>query len=151
MSKERLDYFKVDKDAMKGILEMEKYINNSALDEKLIHLIKFRASQINGCAFCLDMHSKDARKAGDTDQRLHGLPAWRESPYYTDKERAALEWAEALTQISENHVSDELYDRVHEQFDDKELLALTILVVSINGWNRLAIPFRTPAGDYEPE
>jgi len=149
--KQRLDYFKVAPKAMKGLMEMEKYLGNGVLDEKLVHLIKFRASQINGCAYCLDMHSKDARKSGETEQRLYGLSAWREMPFYTDKERAALEWTEALTQIAENQVSDELYNRVSEEFGEEELVALTMAVVAINGWNRLAIPFRSEAGNYEPK
>jgi AhpD family alkylhydroperoxidase len=146
----RIDYQKADPKAMKGMMEIEKYIHNSELDETIYELVKMRASQINGCAFCLDMHSKDARAAGETEQRLYGLDAWRETPYYSDKERAALEWTEAVTMISENHVPDELYNSVREYFDEQELVALTMAVVAINGWNRLAIPFRTVPGEYEP-
>jgi AhpD family alkylhydroperoxidase len=146
----RIDYQKADPKAMKGMMEMEKYLRNSELDETIYELVKMRASQINGCAFCLDMHSKDARAAGETEQRLYGLDAWREAPYYSDKERAALEWTEAVTLISENHVPDELYNSVREYFDEQELVALTMAVVAINGWNRLAIPFRTVPGEYEP-
>lgn len=147
---ERLDYFKIDPEAPKGLMEMEKYIIRSGFDKKLYHLIKLRASQLNGCAYCLDMHAKDAMKMGDTVQRLVGLDAWREAPYYTDKERAALEWTEAVTLISQNHISDEIYENVRKHFSEQELLQLTIGIVAINGWNRLAIPFRTPAGNYEP-
>ncbi|MFA7615180.1 MAG: carboxymuconolactone decarboxylase family protein [Moheibacter sp.] len=147
---ERLDYFKIDPEAPKGLMEMEKYMIKSGFDKKLYHLIKLRASQLNGCAYCLDMHTKDAMKMGDTVQRLVGLDAWRESPYYTDKERAALEWTEAITLISQDHISDEIYENVRKHFSEQELLQLTIGIIAINGWNRLAIPFRTPAGNYEP-
>jgi AhpD family alkylhydroperoxidase len=146
----RIDYQHADPKAMKGMMEIEKYVGNSGLDRTIFELVKMRASQINGCAFCLDMHSKDARAAGETEQRLYGLNAWRETPYYTDKERAALEWTEAVTLISENNVPDELYNSVREHFDEQELVALTMAVVAINGWNRLAIPFRTVPGEYEP-
>lgn len=148
---ERMDYFKVDPEAAKGLMEIEKYIIKSGFDKKLYHLIKLRASQLNGCAYCLDMHSKDALKLGDTVQRLVGLDAWREAPYYTDKERAALEWTEAVTLVSESHISDEIYENVRKHFSEKELLQLTMGIIGINGWNRLAIPFRTPAGTYEPK
>lgn len=147
---ERLDYFKIDPEAPKGLMEMEKYMIKSGFDKKLYHLIKLRASQLNGCAYCLDMHTKDAMKMGDTVQRLVGLDAWREAPYYTDKERAALEWTEVITLISQDHISDEIYENVRKHFSEQELLQLTIGIVAINGWNRLAIPFRTPAGNYEP-
>lgn len=148
---ERVDYFKVDPEAAKGLMEMEKYIIKSGFDKKLYHLIKLRASQLNGCAYCLDMHSKDALKMGDTVQRLVGLDAWREAPYYTDRERAALEWTEAVTLVSENDVPDEVYENARKYFNEQELVQLTIGIVAINGWNRLAISFRTPAGTYEPK
>lgn len=148
---ERIDYFKVDPEAAKGLMEMEKYIIKSGFDKKLYHLIKLRASQLNGCAYCLDMHSKDALKMGDTVQRLVGLDAWREAPYYTDRERAALEWTEAVTLVSENDVPDEVYENARKYFNEQELVQLTIGIVAINGWNRLAISFRTPAGTYEPK
>ncbi|MFA5620720.1 MAG: carboxymuconolactone decarboxylase family protein [Weeksellaceae bacterium] len=148
---QRMDYFKVDAKAMKGLMEMEKYMAQSGFDKKLYHLIKLRASQLNGCAYCLDMHAKDALKLGDSVQRLIGLDAWREAPYYTDKERAALEWTEAVTLVAENEVSDEIYENVRKHFSEQELLQLTMGIIAINGWNRLAIPFRTPAGTYEPD
>ena len=110
-----------------------------------------RASQINGCAYCLDMHSKDARAEGETEQRLYGLDAWREAPYYSDRERAALEWTEALTQITDGHVSDDVYERAKRQFREKELVELALIAVAINGWNRLAIAFRSEAGAYQPQ
>jgi AhpD family alkylhydroperoxidase len=148
--KPRIDYQQADPKAMKGMMEIEKYVRSSDLDQTIYELVKMRASQINGCAFCLDMHSKDARAAGETEQRLYELNAWRETDFYTEKERAALEWTEALTLISENHVSDDLYNRVREHFDEQEIVALSMAVIAINGWNRLAIPFRTEPGKYEP-
>ncbi|MGB3345389.1 MAG: carboxymuconolactone decarboxylase family protein [Aequorivita sp.] len=146
-----MKYFKVDPNALKGMLEMEKYLAQSGLDRTIFELVKMRASQINGCAYCLDMHSKDARLAGETEQRLYALPAWRETSFYSEKERAALAWTESLTLISENDVSDALYENVKKHFDEKELLALTMAIVAINGWNRLAIGFRTVPGSYNPE
>jgi AhpD family alkylhydroperoxidase len=112
--------------------------------------MKVRASQINGCAYCIDMHTKDARARGETEQRLYELDAWRETPFYTDRERAALEWTEALTLINNGHVPDDLYRRVHQHFNDDEMVALSIAVVAINGWNRLAISFRAEPGTYQP-
>ena len=149
--KERLNYAKVSPDAMKAMRELEKYVAASGLERPLYELIKTRASQINGCAYCIDMHTKDARKAGETEQRLYALSAWRETPFYTDRERAALEWTEALTLISENDVSDDLYNSVHKYFDEKEMVALSMAIIAINGWNRLAIGFRTVPGTYKPQ
>ncbi len=151
MMKERLNYATVSPDALKAMRELEKYVAASGLERPLYELVKTRASQINGCAYCLDMHTKDARKAGETEQRLYALNAWRETPFYTDRERAALEWTEALTLISENDVPDSLYERVHKHFDEKEMVALTMAIVAINGWNRLAIGFRTVPGSYKPQ
>ena len=132
------------------MLGLEKYLHESSLEPKLVHLLKMRASQINGCAYCLDMHSKDARALGETEQRLYGLDAWREAPYYSDRERAALEWTEALTLVAEDHVPDEVYQRVRAQLSEKELVELAMVAVAINGWNRLAIAFRSEAGKYQP-
>jgi len=146
----RLDYGSVSPESLKGMYELEKYVHGSGLERKLYELVKIRASQINGCAYCLDMHTKDARKAGETEQRLHVLSAWREAPFYTDRERKALEWTEALTLVSQNHVSDELYESVKKHFTDKELVALTMAIVAINGWNRLAIGFGSEPGTYQP-
>lgn len=146
-----MEYFKVDPKALKGMLEMEKYLAQSGLDKTILELVKMRASQINGCAYCIDMHSKDARLAGETEQRLYGLSAWRETPFYSEKERAALAWTESLTLIAGNEVSDKLYKNVKNYFEEKELLALTIAIVAINGWNRLAIGFGTLPGTYRPE
>jgi AhpD family alkylhydroperoxidase len=127
--------------------------NESAkqLDHKLMALVKIRASQINGCAYCIDMHTKDARAEGETEQRIYALSAWRETPFYSERERAALEWTESLTLISEGHVPDDVYERVSAEFDDDELVALTFGVIVINSWNRLAVTFRAPVGTYQPK
>jgi AhpD family alkylhydroperoxidase len=129
---------------------LERYVRESGLEPALLELVKMRASQINGCAYCLDMHSKDARAAGETEQRLYVLNAWREAPFYTERERAALAWTEALTLISENHVPDEIYNDVRQHFSEAELVDLSLAVVAINGWNRLAISFRSEPGEYQP-
>jgi AhpD family alkylhydroperoxidase len=134
--------------AMKAMLALEAAVHRSGLDSKLIHLVKMRASQINGCAYCLDMHSKDAMAQGETAQRLFGLDAWRETPYYTEREQAALEWTESLTLVSETHVPDEVFERVRKQFSEEELANLSLAVVAINGWNRVAIGFRAVPGEY---
>ena len=147
----RINYGQVAPDAMKAMVGLEKYVASSGLERPLYELVKTRASQINGCAYCLDMHTKDARKAGETEQRLYGLSAWRETPFYTDRERAALEWTEALTVISENDVPDSLYESVRKFFSEKEMVALTMAIIAINGWNRLAIGFRSVPGSYNPQ
>jgi AhpD family alkylhydroperoxidase len=149
--KRRVDIGAVSPAAYRAMLGLEKFIHESSIEPKLAHLLKMRASQINGCAYCLDMHSKDARSLGETEQRLYGLDAWREAPYYTDRERAALDWIEALTLIREGHVSDDVYERARQQFSERELVDLTILAVAINGWNRLAIAFRAEPGTYQPQ
>lgn len=148
--KARINYSKVAPEAIKGMLEMEKYVHTSGLETTLYELVKTRASQINRCAYCLDMHTKDARKGGETEQRLYALNAWRETPFYTERERAALAWTEELTRISENEVSDTLYEATRQQFNEKELVALTMAIVAINSWNRLAIAFRSVPGSYNP-
>ncbi len=145
---QRLDYVKAAPGAFQAMRGLEVYLHRCGLEDNLIHLIKMRASQINGCAYCLDMHSKDLRAAGETEQRIYLLDAWRETTFYTDRERAALEWTEALTLISENHVPDEIYERVRPHFTDEELVNLTLAVATINAWNRFAITFRTPVGGY---
>ena len=149
--KERLNYAVSAPGALKGMLELEKFVHNSGLERHLYELVKPRASQLNGCAFCLDMHTKDARKAGETEQRLYALNAWRETPFYTVRERAALAWTEALTLISGNDVPDSLYKATKEYFSEQEIVALTMAIIAINGWNRLAISFRTVPGSYNPE
>jgi AhpD family alkylhydroperoxidase len=128
---------------------LQVYVDGSGLDRLLLELVKTRASQINQCAYCIDMHTKDARAAGETEQRLYGLTAWREAPYYSERERAALAWTEAVTRIG-GDVDDAIYDAARAHFNDKEIADLTLAVIAINGWNRLAIPFRTPAGSYKP-
>ena len=148
--KPRLDYHQAGSAAYQTMLGMEKYVRSCGLEHSLLELVKTRASQINGCAYCIDMHTKDARAAGETEQRLYGLSAWRETPFYSERERAALEWTEALTLISENDVPDELYERVHRQFSDAEMVNLSLAIITINGWNRLAIPFRSVPGSYQP-
>ena len=124
--------------------------SEATLERPLLELVKIRASQINGCAYCLDMHTKDARLAGETEQRIYALNAWRETPFFTDRERAALEWTEAVTRVADTHVPDEIHQRVAAQFGEAELVALTFAVVVINSWNRLAVSFRAPAGSYQP-
>ncbi len=140
----RIDLSKVTPEAMKAMLALEAYVRGCGLEPKLIELVKTRASQINGCAYCLDMHTRDARALGETEQRLYVLPAWRESPLYTDRERAALAWTEALTLIAETHAPDDVYEAARAQFSETELVNLSMLIVAINGWNRLAIGFRRP-------
>ena len=147
--KQRIDYKKVAPEAYKAMLSIEAYVRGSGLDHSLLELVKTRVSQINGCAHCLDMHTKEARAAGETEQRLYLLPAWREAPFYSDRERAALVWAAALTQISTNDVPDELYAEVRCHFDEKALVDLTLAIIGINGWNRLAVPFRSETGSYQ--
>ena len=146
----RIDYRKgVAKDVLQALRSVEQHVKQSGLETKLLELVKMRASQINGCAYCLDMHSKDARAEGETEQRLYGLSAWREAPYYTDRERAALEWTEAITLISRDQVPDEVYERTRKHFSEDELVNLTLAAVMINNWNRLAISFRAAPGSYQ--
>ncbi len=147
--KQRLNYNSASPEAFAAMLGLESAVRKSSIELSLRELVKMRASQINGCAFCLDMHSKDARAEGETEQRLYGLSAWREAPYYTDRERAALEWTEALTLVADNHVPDEVFDAVRPHFNDKELMDLTLAIVAINGWNRIAIGFRSVPGSYK--
>src|SRR6476620_8210221 len=135
--KARIDLMRVNPGVMQAMFGLERQIHQSSLDHRLLDLVRMRASQINRCSYCLDMHSKDARANGETEQRLYGLTAWRDTPYYSASERAALEWTEVLTLVSEAHVPDEVYERVREQFSEDELLHLTLAIVSINGWNRL--------------
>ena len=146
----RINLMNVNPGILQAMLGLEKQVSKSRLDTKLLDLVRMRASQINGCAYCLDMHSKDARANGETEQRLYGLNAWRESPYYSARERAALEWTEAVTLVSETHVPDDVYERVREQFSEDELAHLSLAVVAINGWNRLNVAARTVPGDYVP-
>ena len=146
----RIDYMTAGRGAMEAMLGLEKYIRQSGLEESLLDLVKLRASQINGCAYCIDMHWKDLRARGENEQRLYGLDAWEESPYYTDRERAALTWTEAVTNVRETHVPDETFQKVRPFFKDKELADLTLAIGSINVWNRLNIAVRTVPGSYQP-
>jgi len=147
----RLDYRKFAKEPLKAMLDLEAYLEQCGLAPALLHLIKLRASQINCCAFCIDMHWKDARAIGETELRLYGLDAWRESPYYTDRERAALEWTESVTLISSTRASDEAFAAVKAQFSEKEIVDLTYAISAINSWNRIAISLRAGPVHYQPK
>jgi len=146
--KARINLMHVNPGIIHAMLGLERQVRQAGLDSTLLDLVHMRASQINGCAYCLDMHSKDARANGETEQRLYGLEAWRETPYYSERERAALEWTEALTLVSETHVPDDVYERVRAQFSENELAHLSLAIVAINGWNRLNVAARTVPGDY---
>ena len=140
----RIDVTKVSPAAYQAVAALQAYVDQSGLDPKLRELIKIRASQINGCAFCIAMHTRDARKHGETEERIYLLDAWRETPLYSAKERAALEWVEAITLLTESHVPDEVFETVRGQFSEKEIVDLTAAAVAINTWNRLSIAFRVP-------
>lgn len=146
----RIDYLKVGPGGLEALLGIEKYLHGTGLDRKLLNLISLRASQINGCAYCIDMHWKDLRAAGEAEQRLYGLDAWEESPYYSDRERAVLAWTEAVTNIQEGHVPDSIYDQIRMYFNEKEIADLTLAVTAINSFNRLNIALRTVPGSYKP-
>jgi AhpD family alkylhydroperoxidase len=146
----RFDGMKVAPGAYQAMYGLEQYLHGCGLEEKLLHLVKLRASQINGCAYCLDMHWKDLRAIGEQEQRLYSLDAWRECPYYTERERAALAWTEAVTLLTDGHVPDSVYEEVRPHFSDKELADLTLAVATINAWNRLAIASRAEPGKYQP-
>jgi AhpD family alkylhydroperoxidase len=146
--KTRIDITRVSPRAMQAMMGLQNYVNNCGLEHSLLLLVKMRASQINGCAYCLDMHSRDARAAGETEQRLYLLDAWRYAPFYSARERAALEWTEALTVVHEDHVPDAAFAAVREQFSEEEVVSLSLAVVAINGWNRLSIGLRAEPGSY---
>jgi AhpD family alkylhydroperoxidase len=146
----RLNVTKIAPAAYEAMLGLEAYVRKSGIEPQLLQLVRMRASQINGCAYCLDMHSKDARAEGESEQRLYLLDAWRETSFYTPRERAALAWTEALTLISETHAPDDVFEDVRKEFSDQELADLTLAIVAINGWNRLAIGFRIEPGHYQP-
>jgi AhpD family alkylhydroperoxidase len=148
---QRIDYFKVAPAAYEPLTALEKYLHSSGIEPHILHLMKLRASQINGCAYCIDMHWKDLRALGESEQRLYGLDAWEESPYYSDRERAALAWTEAVTNIQNGHASDEVYKYVRQHFSEKEIADLTLAVAMINLWNRLAISGRTTPGTYQSQ
>jgi AhpD family alkylhydroperoxidase len=148
--KQRLDYAKASPKGFEAMRSLERHVRQSGLDPRLLELVRTRASQLNGCAYCLDMHTKDARAAGETEQRLYALSAWRETPYFDACERAALAWTEAVTRLAEDRVSDETYHEVCQHFDERSLVDLTLAIVAINSWNRLAIAFRKEPGTYQP-
>ena len=135
---------------MQAMFGLEKFVRGSGLPENLVQLVKLRVSQINGCAYCIDMHSKDLRAAGETEQRLYLLDAWREAPFYSERERAAFAWAEALTLVREGHVPDEEFEQARSRFSEQELVNLSLAVVAINSWNRFSIAFRAVPGSYQP-
>jgi AhpD family alkylhydroperoxidase len=148
----RIDFDRHRSSALgQAMLALSKASEQGGLERPLLELVKIRASQINGCAYCIDMHTKDARLLGETEQRIYALSAWRETPFFSERERAGLEWAEAVTLVGETHVPDEIFERVRRHFDEQELVALTFAVVVINSWNRLAVSFRVPVGGYQPQ
>jgi AhpD family alkylhydroperoxidase len=146
----RMDWARVAPGAMRAQFGVEAYVRGSGLEHSLLELVKLRASYLNGCAYCVDMHTRDARAAGETEQRLYAMPVWHETPFYTPRERAALAWTEAVTRLAPGGVPDVLFDATREHFSDAELVNLTMAVVAINGWNRLAISLRQPVGSYVP-
>ncbi|MHB1935276.1 MAG: carboxymuconolactone decarboxylase family protein [Acidobacteriaceae bacterium] len=146
----RLDYTKASPEAFKAMVQMEGVVRRSGIDPKLLELMKIRASQLNGCAYCIDMHTKDARFKGENEQRIYALDAWRETPFFTEKERAALAWTEAITNIQAGHAPDEVYDEFSQNFSEEEQVNLTLAITTINAWNRIAIGFRVVPGSYQP-
>jgi AhpD family alkylhydroperoxidase len=148
--KPRIDYRQFGQEALQAMLAMERYLASCGFDRKFMHLLKLRASQINGCAYCIDMHAIDARAAGETEQRLYALDAWRETPFFDERERAGLAWIEAVTLVSQGHVPDAVYDEARRHFSEKELVDLTYLASTINAWNRIAIAMRAMPGSYQP-
>ncbi len=146
---QRLNALEVAQGAIKAMYGLELYLAKSGLETPLLHLLKLRVSQINGCAYCIDMHWKDLIAEGETEQRLYMLDAWRESPFYSERERAALAWAEAVTMVTEGRVPDEVFEEARKHFNEAELVNLTLAIVAINGWNRLNIAFRTIPGGYK--
>ena len=147
----RFDYAKVAPGAYRAMYALEQYLHESSVEKPLLHLIKLRASQINGCAYCLDMHWKDLKAIGVPDIKLYELNAWEETTFYTDRERAALKWTEAVTRVADTHVPDSVYEDVRQHFSEKELADLTMAIATINAWNRLAISSRAEAGTYQPK
>jgi AhpD family alkylhydroperoxidase len=149
--KPRLNPYQAAPEAMKAVAALDAYVQSSGLEPGLLELIKMRASQINGCAYCLRMHARDARAKGESEERLYLLDAWRESPLYTDRERAALAWTEAVTLISQTHAQDDVYEELRGQFSEEELVKLTVAVATINAWNRIAISFRAVHPVHRPQ
>lgn len=146
----RIDFRKTAPGAMQAMLALQSYVNKSGLPPSLLELVKIRASQINACAYCLDMHTKDARANGESEQRIDALNAWRETPFFNDRERAALDWTESLTQLTEGHVPDAIFEEVRRHFSNEEIVNLSMAVVAINSWNRLLTAFRAVPGEYQP-
>jgi AhpD family alkylhydroperoxidase len=149
MIETRVDYAEAAPDALRAQLAVETYVRRTRLERPLIELVKLRASIMNGCAYCVDMHTKDARAAGETEQRLYAVPVWRETPFFSTRERAALAWTEAVTAL-DGGIGDDLYAAARAEFGESELIDLTMAIIAINGWNRLSVAFRTPVGDYVP-
>ena len=147
---ERVAYAKVAPDTIVAMHALDQYVTQSGLGPALLDLVKIRASQLNGCAYCVDMHTKDARARGESEQRLYALPVWHETPFFTDRERAALAWTEAITLLSGHRAKDELYQEARQHFSEKQLVDLTMAIIAINGWNRLSVAFRTVPGTYRP-
>ncbi len=147
---ERIDHRHIAPGAVAALSSVQRYVDHCGLEKKLLELVKLRASQINGCAYCVDMHTKDARALGETEQRLYAVVVWREAPFFSERERAALAWTEAVTLISATGVPDDVYQLARTQFSEKELVDLTMAIVAINGWNRLAVSFRAEVGTYQP-
>lgn len=148
--KARMDYRNASPEGAKALGALHAFVHRCGLEPALLELVKLRASQINGCAHCIDMHTKELRAAGESEQRLYLLNAWREAPFYSDRERAALAWTEAVTLVADSHVPDAVYETVRAQFNEAELANLTLAIVAINGANRLNVAFRTVAGSYQP-
>jgi len=146
-----INYGKVSPEGIQVVRGMENYVRQCGLEQSLLELVRIRASQINGCSYCIDAHTKDARAQGESEQRLYGLSAWWETPFYSERERAALAWTEAVTRISEKQVPDDVYENAMAKFSERELVDLTMAVVAVNTWNRLAICFNTPPGSYHPD
>jgi AhpD family alkylhydroperoxidase len=147
---QRINFQQIAPEAMRAMLGLERYLASSRIERPLRNLIKLRASFLNGCAYCIDMHSKDARALGETEQRIYALAAWHETPFYTERERAALAWADAVTQVALGHVPDDVYNATRAAFSEEELVDLTMVVVTINSWNRIAIASRMEVGSYQP-
>src|SRR5437868_3061560 len=145
-----MNYSKTAPGAMQALDALETYVAESSIEPSLRELVKLRASQINGCAYCVDMHSLDARAGGETEQRLYALPVWRETPFFTERERAALLWTEKLTLLSVDHVPDEVFEQVRQHFSEEELANLTLVIATINAWNRFGVSFRDVPGEYTP-
>jgi AhpD family alkylhydroperoxidase len=146
----RLNYWKTSPEVYKAMLALQTAVKASGMESSLLNLIQLRASQVNGCAFCIDMHTKDLRAGGETEQRIYMLDAWRESPFYSEREQAALAWTEAVTRITDGHVPDDVYEEARRQFSEDELVKLTLAIVTINSWNRFGIAFRLVPGRYQP-